>query len=112
MQRAEFDAWIEAHYTELLKVARRRTNSADDAADVLHHAISAALGDGGGARGPAATRWYEQTTKPWTRMLLAIRGAAHDFREKARNRTAAQSEFFRTTTPSCGRRKAPAQNAE
>ena len=34
MTRSEFDTWIEQHYDDLLKVARRRTNNDEDAADV------------------------------------------------------------------------------
>jgi hypothetical protein len=43
VSRAEFDVWIEQHYTELLKVARKRTNSDDEARDALQGAITSML---------------------------------------------------------------------
>lgn len=70
MTRAEFDVWIEQHYSELLKVARRRTNSDDDAADVVGRVIVAAL----------QGRWYEQSEKPWTRAVLGIKSYAQEQR--------------------------------
>ena len=44
MTTQEFESWIGQHYTELLKVARRRTNSDDDAQDALQAGLAAMLG--------------------------------------------------------------------
>lgn len=71
MTRSEFDTWIEQHYDDLLKVARRRTNNDEDAADVVHNAVAGAI-EGG---------WYAATDKPWTRMALALRSYASRRRE-------------------------------
>jgi DNA-directed RNA polymerase specialized sigma24 family protein len=41
--RTEFDTWIEQHYTELLKVARKRVNSDDAAQDAVQSAVAGML---------------------------------------------------------------------
>ncbi len=81
MTRPEFDTWIEQHYTDMLKVARRRVNDAEQARDAVQHAIASALESGGYARREAI--W------PW--MVLKVRDGA-----KLQRRSAARFGALRT----------------
>ena len=102
MTRPEFDAWLEAHYTELLKVARRRTNSDADAAEVLHNAIAGALAGG----------WFQKSAKPWTRMVLAIRGYANNRRGADAALRSARRTILTASQASHGRKTPMAPRAE
>lgn len=66
MTRAEFDGWVEQHYGELVKVARRRVNSDEAAEDAAQHAIASALESGG----------YETRDAIWPWMVLKVRDGA------------------------------------
>ncbi len=83
MTRPEFDTWIEQHYTELLKVARRRVNSDDDAADVLHQAVASAISTGAYEKTGGIGAW------PWA--VSQVRG----FATAARRTNARQGELKR-----------------
>lgn len=79
MTREEFDRWIEAHHTDLLKVARRRGGDAD----TVQSAILRVLQTGSYARvlGPSA----------WTWMVNAVRSVLGNARRAdARSRAAHQ----------------------
>lgn len=77
MTRAEFDVWIEQHYTQLLAVARRRTNTDEDAADAVHAAVAQTLASGR----------CGEIQHPWTWMVNAVRGKAKDGRRSEDRRT-------------------------
>lgn len=72
MTRAEFDAWIEQHYTELLGVARRRVRR--DAEDVVQQAVAGMLASLELQRRPVVMAW------PWA--VLLVRRVASDRRRK------------------------------
>jgi DNA-directed RNA polymerase specialized sigma24 family protein len=61
--RPEFDAWIEQHYTELLKVAKRRSNHPEDA---VQDAVVTFL----------TNRDLAEIDQPWTYLVNAIRSVA------------------------------------
>ena len=103
MTREEFDVWIEQHYGELLAVAKRRTNSDDDAMDVLHSAIAGAL----------ANETYVNVQAPWTFFVNAVRGYA-DAKRKSDNsnkRLRSEVKIIHRASFSHGR-KPPAPRAE
>jgi DNA-directed RNA polymerase specialized sigma24 family protein len=102
MTRTEFDAWLEAHYTELLKVARRRTNTDADAAEVLHNAIAGALAGG----------WFQKSAKPWSRMVLAVRSYAARRRAGDTALHSARRTIFTASRASQGRKTPMAPRAE
>jgi DNA-directed RNA polymerase specialized sigma24 family protein len=81
MTRAKFDAWIERHYEDLWKVARRRVNSADEAASVVSAAVLQMLCTGKGKHARARV-WFPD--RPWTWAALCVRGCAADQRKVAR----------------------------
>lgn len=80
MLREDFDRWLEEHYTELLAVARRRTNRDTDARDAVHAAVVEVLPHVPGMGAPGTPN------APWTRLVNAIRGEAKDQRKLADRR--------------------------
>lgn len=83
MERAEFDRWIEAHYAELVAVARRLTNTLEDAQDAVQAGVATALPH------------VPKIRAPWTFMVNAVRGAAANCRQsnarRARLKAAARA---------------------
>jgi len=81
MTRQEFETWIEAHYDDLLKVARRIQRNRDDADDVLHSAVEGML---------ASPALESQTARnPWSWATGFVRGsAAHLQRSQERAESA------------------------
>jgi DNA-directed RNA polymerase specialized sigma24 family protein len=66
--------WIEQHYAELLKVAKRRDGI--EPADILQTAVLQVLTAGS----------YERTDVPWPWMVEAIRGVAANARRSGKRR--------------------------
>lgn len=82
MTRAEFDAWIEEHYEQLIAVARRRVRTGYE--DVAHTAIARMLASPELAVRPVSMAW------PWA--VGAVRSVAANARRSADR----QKEALRT----------------
>ena len=106
MTRAEFDVWIEQHYTDLLKVARRRTNSDDDALDAVQTGIAAMLGS------PQLERITPSLA--WPQAVKFVTGAAYNDRVSAARKSALKREAKNISRTAAGFHgwKRPAPRAE
>jgi DNA-directed RNA polymerase specialized sigma24 family protein len=87
MTKAEFDTWIGEHYGELVAVAKRRSQTDEDAAEAVQNAIAQTLASGrlAGVR------------SPWTWMVNAVRGTAANIRRGNARTAAARTDFKRAT---------------
>lgn len=102
MTRQEFDVWIEQHYTDLLKVAKKR--GAASAQDVVQTAVAAMYG----------TEGYLRFEHPWTWAVGQVRGALATERLSGSRRDRLQTETKRIakTADSSHGWKRPAPRAE
>ncbi len=88
MTRNEFDAWIEEHYRDLLKVARLRVSSDSKAEDVVQNAVAGMLDSAELERREASAIW------PWAAGF--VRGAAsHALRAERREAEALDKAALR-----------------
>ncbi|MGH6691905.1 MAG: sigma factor [Gammaproteobacteria bacterium] len=83
MERAEFDRWIETHYNDLLAVARRRTNTPEDAQDTVQAAVARVL-----PHVPAIRA-------PWTFVVNAVASEASNRRLANARQTRVKTEVRR-----------------
>ena len=82
MLREDFDRWLEEHYNELLAVARKRTNSQEDAEDVVQTALVTVL--------PRVASLQAPT--PWKFFVGAIAGAAAHRRDSVARQRRVKAE--------------------
>lgn len=85
MDKQQFEQWLEQHMGELLAVAKRLTNSEQDAQDAVQAAVVQALGNGK----------LTQVKAPWTWMVNAVRGTASNIRRGNERADAAKREVRR-----------------
>jgi DNA-directed RNA polymerase specialized sigma24 family protein len=101
--RVEFDTWIEQHYSELLKVARKRVNTDDEALEVVQAAVATML----------TNQFFLTSEKPWTYATKAVRSYARDHREvrgnlkTARKQLRIEEKISRSTLSHGWKRPAP-----
>lgn len=86
MDRAAFDLWLEEHYPQLVRVARRRVNTDDAAEDAVQTAVATLLASPTFQSSPPEFVWPRAvkavTRAAWVLRRTATRLAAHRQAEK------------------------------